>query len=116
MQLFVNFGLGLLIGIGLAFCEEIGWRGYLLPKLIQFGAIASVLLVGLLHGAWHLPLILMTPYYHSGGNPVIVVPLFLVTLTFAGVFFGFLRLWTGSIWPVQLLTAFTISSGAWDRR
>lgn len=102
LQLLVNFSLGLLIGIALAFCEEIGWRGYMLPKLMGLGAVAAVFIVGFLHGMWHLPLILMTPYYHAGGNPLFVVPFFLVTLTLAGAFFGFLRLWTGSVWPVAI--------------
>jgi len=33
-----------------------------------------VLLTGLLHGIFHLPLILLTPFYHSAGNKLIVVP------------------------------------------
>jgi membrane protease YdiL (CAAX protease family) len=64
-----------------------------------------MLLVGFLHGIWHLPLMLTTDYYHNTGNPLLVVPLFLVTLTLAGVFYGFLRLWTGSVWPVAVAHA-----------
>ena len=45
-------------------------------------------------------LLLTTNLYHAAGDPRIVVPLFLVTLTLAGVFFGYLRVTTGSIWPV----------------
>jgi membrane protease YdiL (CAAX protease family) len=45
---------------------------------------------------------LMTSYYHADGNPMLVVPLFLVTVTLAGAFFGYLRLWTGSVWPVAI--------------
>ena len=60
----------------------------------------AMLIVGFLHGVWHLPLLLTTDLYHAAGDPRIVVPLFLVTLTLAGVFFGYLRVTTGSIWPV----------------
>jgi uncharacterized protein len=102
LQIAANIGAGLFISIGFAFCEEIGWRGYMLPKLLGLGAVAAVFVVGLLHGIWHLPLMLMTSYYHADGNPMIVVPLFLVTLTLAGAFFGYLRLWTGSVWPVAI--------------
>jgi uncharacterized protein len=31
-----------------------------------------------------------------------VVPMVMVTLTLAGVWYGWLRLWSGSIWPVSL--------------
>ena len=76
--------------------EEIGWRGYLLPHLLPLGRTRALLLSGLLHGIWHLPLILLTPYY-----PAVLV-LFLLTFTGAGVFYGYLRLTSNSIWPVAL--------------
>jgi membrane protease YdiL (CAAX protease family) len=47
-------------------------------------------------------MLLLTPYYHSAGNPLIVVPLFLATLTLTGVIYGELRLMTGSVWPAAL--------------
>jgi membrane protease YdiL (CAAX protease family) len=105
VEIAVNISLGLAIGLVLAFAEEIGWRGYMLPKLAAIGIVPAMLVVGFLHGVWHLPIMLMTPYYHAGGDPMIVVPLFLVALTLAGVFFGFLRVWTGSVWPVAIAHA-----------
>src|SRR5215210_3803960 len=48
-----------------ALSEEIGFRGYLLPRLAQLGTTRSLVLSGLLHALWHLPLILLTPYYHG---------------------------------------------------
>jgi membrane protease YdiL (CAAX protease family) len=82
--------------------EELGWRGYLLPHLVSLGPWRAVLLTGLLHGIWHLPLILLTPLYHAGGNHLIVIPLFPVSTTIAGMFFGCLRLATGSVWPASI--------------
>jgi membrane protease YdiL (CAAX protease family) len=76
----------------------------MLPRLTAIGLLPAMLLVGLAQGAWHLPLMLLTPYYH-GGDPLIVVPLFLVTLTLAGVFYGYLRVTTGSVWPVAIAHA-----------
>ncbi len=81
--------IGLLIDIVMAFGEEVGWRGFMLPRLMWLGAVPAMLVVGLLHGVWHLPLIFLTPYYHADGNLMIVVPLFLVTLSLGGVFFGY---------------------------
>jgi membrane protease YdiL (CAAX protease family) len=68
--------------------------------------------VGFLHGVWHLPLMLTTDYYHNTGNLLLIVPLFLLTLTLAGVFFGFLRLWTGSVWAVAI--AHAAANMAWE--
>jgi membrane protease YdiL (CAAX protease family) len=96
---------GLAVGTLFALGEEIGWRGYMLPRLLGRGVVPAMLLVGFLHGIWHLPLMLTTDLYHNSGNPLLVVPLFLVTLTLAGVFFGFLRVWTGSVWPVAIAHA-----------
>ncbi len=108
----VHLGLGLVIGLVLALVEEVGWRGYMLPRLAVIGPLGAMLLVGLMHGLWHLPLILMTPYYHHDGSVLLVVPLFLVTLTLAGVFYGTLRLVTGSVWPVAL--AHAVFNAVWE--
>lgn len=36
--------------------EEPGWRGFALPRLQQqYGPLAGTLILGLLHGLWHLP-------------------------------------------------------------
>ena len=103
---------GLVIGTLLALGEEIGWRGYILPRLLGFGVVPAMLIVGLLHGIWHLPIMLTTDYYHSTGNPLIVVPLFLITLSLVGIFYGFLRIWTGSVWPVAI--AHAAANMAWE--
>jgi uncharacterized protein len=108
----LKISTGLFVGTFFALGEEIGWRGYMLPRLVGRGVAPALLLVGFLHGVWHLPLMLTTDYYHNSGNPLLVVPLFLVTLTLAGVFFGFLRLWTGSVWPVAI--AHSTANMAWD--
>jgi len=94
--------VGILVSSPLTLSEELGFRGYLLPRLMQLGTRRALLLSGLLHGIWHLPLLLLTPYYHNDGNRLIVVSLFLLTLTVSGVFYGYLRLTSGSIWPSTL--------------
>jgi len=83
--------------------EEIGWRGYLLFRVAELtsGRRAAVI-TGAFHGIFHLPLLLIATTYQSAGNRWIVVPMVMVTLTLAGVWYGWLRLWSGSIWPVSL--------------
>jgi membrane protease YdiL (CAAX protease family) len=95
-------GLSIVLTLLLAFGEEIGWRGYLLPHLVTIGRGRALLLSGLLHGIWHLPILLLTPYYHNLGDRLVVTALFLATLTAAGVVYGYLRLMTGSVWPAVI--------------
>lgn len=99
---------GLLFTTIFALGEEIGWRGYLLPRLLSLGPTRAVLLSGLAHGVWHLPLLLLTPFYHGEGNRLVIVTLFLLTLTAGGALYGYLRLTTNSLWPVGLL------HGSWN--
>jgi membrane protease YdiL (CAAX protease family) len=109
LNLLIDLVIGGLIG-GLG--EEIGWRGYFLPHLLTLGRRRALLLSGLLHGVWHMPLLLLTPFYHGLGNRWIVVPLFLLTLTAAGMFYGYLRLTTDSVWPAAL--AHSSFNACWD--
>jgi membrane protease YdiL (CAAX protease family) len=83
--------------------EEIGWRGYLLFRVAELtsGRRAAVI-TGAFHAIFHLPLLLLTTTYQNEGKRWIVVPMVIVTLTLAGVWYGWLRLWSGSIWPVSL--------------
>jgi uncharacterized protein len=50
--------VGVPIGAALAFGEEFGWRGYLLPKLLPLGEVKAAVIVGLIWGPWHLPVLI----------------------------------------------------------
>lgn len=96
---FLNFLPNLLGAILFTFGEEFGFRGYLLPRLMELGSKRALLISGFLHGAWHLPLFLLTPFYPTDGNRFIVIILFLLTLTAAGALYGYFRLASNSLWP-----------------
>lgn len=104
-NLFIDLLIELLILIPLVLGEEIGFRGYLLPRLRELGSTKAVLISGFLHGTWHLPLILLTSFYLTEGNRILTIPFFLMLLTAAGVMYGVLRLTTDSLWPSVVLHA-----------
>jgi len=42
-----------------AFAEELGWRGYVLPRLQdKYNALLSSLVIAIFWGAWHIPLLI----------------------------------------------------------
>jgi membrane protease YdiL (CAAX protease family) len=83
--------------------EEIGWRGYLLPRVQQLTSRRRAALVtGFIHGCFHLPLILIATTYDEFGSRWIVAPVVVATLTMGGVFYAYLWDRTGSVWPVSM--------------
>jgi uncharacterized protein len=97
------FGTLVIATLTVSLGEELGWRGYLLPRLAtSLGNRRGMALTGLLHGLFHMPIIFLTPYYHPDGNRWLIVPLFLATFTIGGLLYGWLRLRTDSVWPASL--------------
>ncbi len=47
--------------------EEIGWRGFALPRLqVHFGSLGASLLLGAIHAIWHFPLFLIPNTLQNG--------------------------------------------------
>lgn len=84
----------------LAFGEELGWRGYLLPRLLPLGVWPALVVSGVVWGLWHGPQLLIQ--YLHGGFGAAQVALFLVFCVVAGVIIGWFRLASGSVWPAVL--------------
>jgi CAAX protease family protein len=78
--------------------EEIGWRGYMLTRLVDSRIRAPILISGLVWGLWHAPLI-FSGQYASGLHPILSVCLFVAGIVAGGYVFAWLRLSSGSIWP-----------------
>jgi uncharacterized protein len=91
--------------------EEIGMRGYLQPRLMSLGRRRALLLVGLVWGTWHMPLYYFVAPLFPVGNVLLFLPLFYGTIVAASFFFGFLRIYTGSIWPASI--AHSVHNAAW---
>jgi membrane protease YdiL (CAAX protease family) len=104
--------------------EEFGWRAYLLPKLVErlahaerasasaddpahagdLNAVAArkaALLVGVIHGVWHWPLIIMTAEFTPGFT--FLTPLIYIVFTCSmSILVSWATLRSGSVWPAAL--------------
>jgi membrane protease YdiL (CAAX protease family) len=99
VQVISGLTVGVVINSLFAFGEEFGWRGYLLPRLMErLGRWTGLLCHGAIWGIWHAPIIGLTGYNYPG-HPALGVFLFVVFCTLLGVIFGWLRLASGSVLP-----------------
>ncbi|WP_440097694.1 lysostaphin resistance A-like protein [Streptosporangium sp. H16] len=80
-----------------AFGEEWGWRGWLLPRLMPLGTWRALLVSGVIWGLWHFPLTLRGYNYPELG--AWAAPMFIVFCVTFGALLGWLRLYSGSVWP-----------------
>ena len=66
--------------------EELGWRGYLTPKLLESrNAIVVSLIVGFLWGIWHLPLYLTSAFSTLAGSLEFVGGLMLTSIIMTAI-------------------------------
>lgn len=85
-----------------AFGEEWGWRGYMMPKLIELmGKPAAVIVGGILWGLWHAPLTINGHNFgiSYAGYPYIGILLMCVLCIAMNAFLTFLTDRTGSVYP-----------------
>ena len=82
--------------------EEVGWRGYMLTRLIDAGVPRPVLASGLIWAAWHVPLFLWGGFV-QGVPPLLATAIFMVMAPSLGFVLARMRLETGSVWPAVAL-------------
>ena len=65
------FGLG--AGLATGFLEELGWKGFATPELLQrYGVFTSGLIVGVMWGAWHFLVLLWASDVDAGALPLVL--------------------------------------------
>jgi uncharacterized protein len=85
--------------------EEVGWRDFLLRRLLRLGHSewAALIITGIIWGLWHLPVILLGLEYV--GHPVQGIPFFVVYTTLVAIIIGWLYLESGSVWVAAVAHA-----------
>jgi uncharacterized protein len=97
--------VGVISGTARALGEEIGWRGFLLPRLVdQAGFTWGCLLSGLIWAVWHYPGLLFADY-NAGTPPAFALTCFTLMVIADSYIMGWLRLKSGSLWPAAVMHA-----------
>jgi membrane protease YdiL (CAAX protease family) len=92
--------LGPLINILFAMGEELGWRGFLLPKLMPLGQWKALIISGAIWGVWHAPAIAQG--YNYPDHPILGILLMIVFCILLGIIIGWMYLNTRSPWVAAL--------------
>jgi len=100
LQLTIGTAVSILSAAG----EEIGWRGYMLTRLIDAGVPRPILASGIVWCLWHVPLIL-TGQYASSQRPALSAAIFFIDILAFAYLSARLRLESGSVWPAVLIHA-----------
>ena len=112
LNLVVNLSILGVFGTFTALGEEIGWRGYLQPRLDAAGVRHSVAVVGLAWAAFHTPIILGAGYLGTGGLWKSIGLSLALDLPLAFVWaYGSYR--AGSLWPAVFFHSFHNTISQW---
>lgn len=96
--------ISLVVGTVFILGEEIGWRGFLLPRVQQLvpDRRRAALLTGFAHGCFHLPLILIGTTYDNEVPGWVAAPTAVALITAGGVFYAWIWDRSRSVWAVSI--------------
>ncbi len=99
-QIGAAFTIAPLFNMLFAMGEELGWRGFLLPKLLPLGEWKAILISSIIWGFWHAPAIMQGLNYPD--YPIAGIFMMVVFTVLLGVIFSWLYLNTKSPWTPAL--------------
>ncbi|NLX02209.1 MAG: CPBP family intramembrane metalloprotease [Syntrophomonadaceae bacterium] len=94
--------------------EELGWRGYLLPKLrTLLTDRAALVITGIIWGMWHIPVIVMGHNYGTDymGYPWLGILAMIVFCVVLGVIEGYIAIKLESVIPAAMIHS-VVNAGA----
>jgi len=106
--------IGPIINIIPTLGEELGWRGYLLPKLrLFFSDRASLVITGAVWGIWHAPVIALGHNYGTNytGYPYLGILMMVVFCIVLGIIEGYISIKLNSCIPAAMIHS-TVNAGA----
>ena len=88
-----------------AIFEEVGWRGYLAPKLASLGVnrYIAAALVAVVWASWHLPYLRDIAWVYSSEDLITFIPRFYLACFAFSILYGEIRSITATFWPAVLM-------------
>lgn len=114
IQLLMVVAVGPVINIVPTLGEELGWRGYLLPKLrLLLSDRAALIVTGLIWGVWHMPVIVMGHNYGKeyAGYPWLGILAMIVFCVVLGIVEGYAAIKMESVIPAAMIHS-VLNAGA----
>jgi membrane protease YdiL (CAAX protease family) len=93
--------------------EELGWRGYLVPKLYSSGinSFFCTAIVSVVWATWHIPYIKELAWVYSSDNLATFVPRFYLAMFAFAILYNEIRMITNSAWPALIMHCIMNSFG-----
>ena len=101
IALLAGLAAGLTVNAVAGLGEELGWRGFLQKNLEELGFWKSSVLIGLIWGIWHAPIILQGHNYPE--HPLLGVVMMIIFCILLAPIFSFIRLKSGSVIAASVL-------------
>lgn len=97
--------IGIFVNLITAAGEEIGWRGFMFPSLLQrIGLRKTLFASGFIWAFWHVP-VLIAGDYMTGAPLWFRIPAFILCIVPVGIISGVLAYKSKSMWPSAFLHA-----------